>query len=55
MRLSKIKIDDYDELYNLWLSCKGIGLNRIDDSKEGICRFIFRNPDTCFVAKKDEN
>ena len=27
-----------------------MGLNNLDDSKEGIERFLKRNPDTCFVA-----
>lgn len=43
-------IDDYDKVYALWTLCKGMGLNDLDDSKEGIERFLNRNPDTCFVA-----
>lgn len=43
-------INDYDKVYALWLSCKGIGLNSLDDTRAGIDRFINRNPDTCFVA-----
>lgn len=27
-----------------------MGLNNLDDSREGIARFLARNPDTCFVA-----
>ena len=30
-----------------------MGLNTVDDSREGIERFLHRNPDTCFVAEKD--
>ena len=33
------------------MSCEGMGLNNLDDSKEGIGRFLNRNPDTCFVAE----
>lgn len=44
-------IEDYDKVYSLWLSCKGMGLNDLDDSREGIARFLQRNPDTCFVAE----
>lgn len=47
-------IDDYNGVYNLWISCKGMGLNNLDDSKDGIERFLQRNPETCFVAVKDE-
>lgn len=44
-------ISDYDEVYKLWLSCAGMGLNNLDDSKDGIGVFLKRNPDTCFVAE----
>lgn len=42
-------ISDYEQVYRLWLSCAGMGLNNLDDSKDGIKRFLDRNPDTCFV------
>ena len=48
--IKKLTIDDYDKMYALWLSCKGMGLNDTDDSREGIRRFLDRNPDTCFGA-----
>lgn len=51
MNIRKMLISDYDEIYTLWMSCTGMGLNNIDDSKEGIAKFIDRNPDTCFVAE----
>ena len=50
MNIRKMTIDDYDEIYNLWVSCAGMGLNNFDDSRDGIDKFINRNPDTCFVA-----
>ncbi len=50
MNIRKMTIDDYDEIYNLWMSCAGMGLNNFDDSRDGIDKFINRNPDTCFVA-----
>lgn len=53
MQLRKLTIADYQEVYELWLSCKGMGLNNLDDSEEGIARFLSRNPDTCFVAAVD--
>lgn len=52
--IRKMTIEDYEEVYNLWLSCKGMGLNDIDDSKEGINKYLMRNPDTCFVAICDK-
>lgn len=46
-------INDYDDVVALWLSCVGMGLNDIDDSKVGIDKFLQRNPSTCFVATQD--
>lgn len=43
--------EDYDEVYDLWLNTSGMGLNTVDDSKEGIVRFLRRNPTSCFVAQ----
>ncbi len=45
-------LDDYTAVYKLWCSCKGMGLNNLDDSQDGIARFLRRNPDTCFVAEE---
>ena len=47
-------ISDYEQVYDLWLSCAGMGLNNLDDSKDGIQRFLNRNPDTCFVAQDEQ-
>jgi len=46
-------IDDYDGIYQLWLNTPGMGLNTLDDSKEGIDKYLKRNPDTSFVAETD--
>lgn len=51
MNIRKMRIDDYDEVYALWMSCAGMGLNNLDDSRDGINQFIKRNPETCFVAE----
>ncbi len=51
MEIRLMDISDYERVYALWLSCKGMGLNDLDDSREGIARFLARNPDTCFVAE----
>ena len=50
MEIRKMVIGDYDDVYRLWMSCAGMGLNNLDDSREGIAKFLARNPDTCFVA-----
>ena len=46
-------INDYPAVYDLWISCKGMGLNDADDSESGISRFLKRNPTTCFVSETD--
>lgn len=55
MIIREMLLSDYDNVYKLWMSCSGMGLNNLDDSKEGIERFINRNPKTCLVAEKDDN
>ncbi len=46
-------IDDYDQVYGLWHRIRGFGLRSVDDSREGIERFLRRNPTTSVVAVKD--
>ena len=47
-----VTIDDYDALFELWNSTEQSrrALNPVDDSREGIERYLKRNPNTCFVA-----
>lgn len=54
MNIRLMKISDYNAVYDLWLSCEGMGLNNLDDSEDGIKRFLNRNPDTCFVAENED-
>jgi ribosomal protein S18 acetylase RimI-like enzyme len=46
-------IEDYEQAYDLWILC-GNGLNNKDDSREGIDRYLKRNPTTSFVAVSEE-
>ena len=46
-------MDDYEEVYKLWKKIHGFGIRSIDDSREGIERFIKRNPATSIVAEMD--
>ena len=48
-------MDDYDKDYALWMSCKNMGFNNLDDSREGIEKYLKRNPATCFIAEQDDN
>lgn len=36
MSIRLMTIDDYEKVYELWMTCVGMGLNNLDDSKEGI-------------------
>ena len=46
-------IDDYEAAYALWIKC-GNGLNDRDDSREGIEKYLKRNPTTSYVAVLDD-
>lgn len=46
--------EDHEEVYQLWRKTPGMGLNNLDDSKEGLERFLKRNPTSCFVAVEEE-
>ena len=46
-------IDDYDAVCACCMSCTGMGLNTIDDSRDGIAKYLARNPTTCFVDERD--
>lgn len=54
MQIRKMTIQDYDKVYALWMSSKNMGFNDVDDSKEGISRFLERNPNTSFVAIEND-
>jgi len=47
-------VNDYRQIYTLWQNTPGMGLNNIDDSEEGIAKYLARNPNTCFVAEKNK-
>jgi ribosomal protein S18 acetylase RimI-like enzyme len=43
-------IDDYDGAVRLWKDDSGVAIRALDDSREGIAKFLERNPRSCFVA-----
>ena len=51
-----VTIDDYDGLFTLWNSTEQSkrALNPVDDSREGIERYLKRNPTTCFLAERKD-
>ena len=48
-----MSIDDYDQVYALWTKIHGFGLRSVYDSREGIERFLQRNPTTSVVAEEE--
>ena len=44
MTIEHMRIDDYDELYQMWSNTHGMTVRTIDDSREGIARLLTRNP-----------
>lgn len=48
-----MKTEDYDGVYALWMSIKGFAIRSVDDSREGVGRFLKRNPETSVVALED--
>lgn len=54
MEIRIMTIEDYEEVYKLWISIDGMGMRSLDDSKEGIEKFIKRNPSSNFVAIEND-
>lgn len=53
MNIRIMNINDYDKVYALWMSCRNMGFNDVDDSRNGIEKYLQRNPTTCFVAENN--
>ncbi len=47
-------IEDYEGLYALWKTIRGFAIRSIDDSEEGVRRFLKRNPATSVVAVAED-
>lgn len=53
MYIRKMTIKDYEDVYELWTNTSGMGMRSIDDSREGIEKYLNRNPETCFIAEEE--
>lgn len=53
MDIRTMTIEDYEGVHDLWLSIKGFSIRSIDDSFEGVEKFIKRNPATSIVAEEE--
>ena len=49
--LSVMTAEDYPEVKKLWMSIRGFAIRSMDDSQEGVERFLRRNPKTSVVAR----
>ena len=54
MVIREMTIRDYDEVADLWQNSQGVGLSDAD-SREGVARFLERNPGLSFVARDGEH
>lgn len=50
MEIRIMTIRDYEKVYRLWVNTDGVGIRSLDDSKDGISKFLQRNPTSNFVA-----
>ena len=53
VHIREMTIDDYEKVYGLWMQIQGFGIRSIDDSREGVERFLKRNPTTSVVAEQN--
>lgn len=53
MNIREMKIEDYDKVFALWKTIKGFGIRSVDDSREGIERFLKWNPGLSVVAEEN--
>lgn len=50
IQIREMDISDYENVRALWMTICGFGIRSIDDSKEGVARFLRRNPSASVVA-----
>lgn len=55
IEIRSMTIEDYDQVHALWMEISGFGIRSMDDSREGVERFLKRNPDCSVVAVHNQN
>ena len=50
MKIRVMTASDYEAVKALWMTIKGFGIRSIDDSREGVEKFLKRNPGISVVA-----
>ncbi len=51
VQIREMQLEDYGQVHALWMTIHGFGIRSIDDSREGVSRFLKRNPHTSVVAQ----
>ena len=51
LKIRPMLLEDFEQVHSLWMEIHGFGIRSIDDSREGVERFIRRNPTTSMVAE----
>ena len=51
--IRKMTVEDYDGVRALWMTIRGFAIRSLDDSREGVARFLERNPATSVVAVEE--
>ena len=55
MEIREMRSSDYEAVRALWHTIRGFAIRSIDDSREGVEKFIARNPGLSTVATEDEH
>ncbi|MCR5488215.1 MAG: GNAT family N-acetyltransferase [Lachnospiraceae bacterium] len=53
MTIREMRLEDYDRVRELWLTIRGFAIRSLDDSREGVEKFLNRNPGISVVAEED--
>lgn len=54
IKIRSMETEDYEQVYTLWKTISGFGIRSVDDSREGVERFLKRNPGCSVVAVQGE-
>ena len=53
MTIRAMTLEDYENVHALWMTIKGFSIRSIDDSREGVERFLQRNHGISVVAEEN--
>lgn len=55
MEIREMRGSDYDDVAALWHTIRGFAIRSIDDSREGVEKFLGRNPGLSTIAIEDDH